>query len=167
MHSCPGCSPPFCCASRVHRGTAPERWGAMSALALGGVGGSGVPPSPLRVAASWQAPWKPMPSTRLPATRATLRRAGPHHGVARYGGAVRNGSPGGVMTTKTAPRSSPGSATRGVSSSTRPATSPYRPSRRRGISPSQPAVGCTPTRPAALGLPPRVCHPHAEGIGPR
>ena len=39
----------------------------------------------------------------------------------------------------------------GASSSRRPAISPCRPYRRPWTSPSKPAVGCTPTRPAAIG----------------
>jgi hypothetical protein len=42
----------------------------MSAPAIGGVGGSGMPPSPMRSAARWTGRSKPMSSTILRATRA-------------------------------------------------------------------------------------------------
>src|SRR6266446_4521005 len=72
--------------------------------------------------------------TALRATRARPSRAGSHHWVVSHGGAARNGSPGGAMTTKIDPRASLGSAAGGVSSSKRRGTLPSRRCRRPSTS---------------------------------
>src|SRR5215475_12894235 len=71
-----GCSPPFSCACRVPRGALPESWGSMSAPAIAGAGGSGMPLSPMRSAARWTGRSKPMTSTIRPGHKGQVKQGG-------------------------------------------------------------------------------------------
>ena len=103
-----GFSPPSCCASRVHRGASPENWASLSLRAPAGAGGCAMRPCPMRSVVSEQGRSKPMTSITPPDTRDRPRRAGRNRWAASHGVAARNASPGGAITTKIGPRSSPG-----------------------------------------------------------
>ena len=88
----------------------------------------------MRCTANWRARWKRMTSTIPLATRGKRKGVGRRRWDAARVGAVRNASPAGAIMTKTGRRLLPGSAARGLSSSTRPAISPSRRCKKRPTS---------------------------------
>jgi hypothetical protein len=85
--------PPFSSVSPARLGALPGRWVSMSAPALGGAGGCGMPPYPMRCSANWRARLKPMNCITRLATKAKHHKAGRKRWGAARVVAVRSASP--------------------------------------------------------------------------
>src|SRR4051812_37992014 len=72
-----------------------------------------MPPSPMRSAASWTGQSEVDTLYHTAGHKGQAKQGGTNHWVVSHGGAARNGSPGGAMTTKIGPRASLGSAAGG------------------------------------------------------
>src|SRR5215510_5677433 len=100
----------FCCACRVRPGALPESWGSTSGRATAGVGGSEMWRCPMRRIANAPALLRPTNSIIPLGTRAKPSRVAKSTWDVGRAVAGRSVSPAGVLSIKTGPRSSRGSA---------------------------------------------------------